>query len=80
MASTFDNGMRQGRTEATLEDVRTDIRKLEKKFDGFTEALHGRCRVESERVSTNAALITVGMILVVPALGFLYVALIRGWF
>ncbi len=64
MAKTYKNGFRDGKTEATLEDVREDIAELKKLM---LEKLW--------RVSANSA--TIGLLGV--ALAFLYLANIRGW-
>jgi len=60
----FSNGMRAGRTEATLEDVRSDIAELKPILQKV-----------AWRVSANTATICV----LSAAVGFLFVALIRGW-
>ena len=64
MAKTYANGVRDGKTDATLEDVRADIAELK--------------RLVINRlwcVSANSA--TIGLLAV--SVGFLYLAVIRGW-
>lgn len=63
--NTFDNGVRAGRTEATLQDVRNDIAELKELLTPL-----------SGRVWANSATVA----LLVLAVGFLYVSLVRGWF
>jgi len=64
MAKTYANGVRDGKTDATIEDVRSDIAELKKII---TDKLW--------RVSANTA--TLGLFSV--ALAFLYLAVIREW-
>ena len=76
MAKTYANGVR----DATLNDISDDVKTLTGKFDAFVEKIETRCRGEARRTSYVKALLIAGYSLIVPAIGFLYVALIRGWF
>jgi len=76
MAKTYENGFR----DATLNDISGDVKALTGKFDTFVTTIESRCRGEARRTSFVKALLIAGYSLIVPAIGFLYVALIRGWF
>jgi len=76
MAKTYENGFR----DATLNDISGDVKVLTGKFDTFVTTIESRCRGETRKMSYIRALLVAGYSLIIPALGFLYVALIRGWF
>jgi len=72
MVKSYDNGVR----DATLKDLRGDIAEIKSMLTGWQTLCRKQCRWTSVNVTVNRA--TIG--LAVVAIGFLYVACIRGWF